>query len=89
MFHLPEKHRAPELDRSTHGCLGTGNNGWCLLRDPTGRSLAALASDAGGWDHVSVSLVEGKKGRVPNWNEIARFCICGDRRTKRYRPPTR
>lgn len=45
--------------------MGEGNNG--AFRVPCGFvTLQVIASDGGGWDHVSVSLPE----RCPTWDEM-------------------
>lgn len=47
-----------------------GNNGLFFLElSNRGKvELKIIASDGGGWDHVSVSLIDKK--RVPSWNEM-------------------
>lgn len=61
MFKVPEKYRVKA------GPLGSderyGNNG--LFMFPNG--LGAVASDGGGWEHVSVSPNEA---RTPTWEEM-------------------
>jgi len=75
-FHVPELRRM-----STEHCklaglpeygstLTDGNNGCFLLPALVpGRPMWCLASDGGGWEHVSVSLLT-KKRRMPNWDEM-------------------
>lgn len=49
--------------------MGSGMNGMFRLEYPkTGRTIRALASDGGGWEHVSVSI-EGAH-RCPTWEEM-------------------
>lgn len=45
-----------------------GNNGAFSVRTKDGVDLFVIASDGGGWEHVSVSPV-GKK-RCPTWEEM-------------------
>lgn len=50
------------------GCLGNAQNG--IFEVPfKGRLFTVLASDGGGWDHVSVSLPD----RCPTWDEMCYF----------------
>ncbi len=66
--------RTPDQYRITTGRLGSraavdGNNGAFCIPNPNAASSLALfviASDEGGWEHVSVSM----KGRCPNWAEM-------------------
>lgn len=63
-FHVPEKFRF------SGGPLGTdashGNNGLFFIRVAHGQTLRAIASDGGGWEHVSVS----RSDRCPTWEEM-------------------
>jgi hypothetical protein len=45
-----------------------GNNGAFILSGPKGVKLFVIASDGGGWEHVSVSPVDLK--RCPTWEEM-------------------
>lgn len=48
-----------------------GNNGmFCIpkLGEQTGFYFLALASDGGGWEHVSISIAQEK--RCPTWEEM-------------------
>lgn len=48
-------------------CLRFGEDGGAfMLPSPAGGSLAVVASDGGGWDHVSVS----RSDRAPTWDEM-------------------
>ena len=70
-FHVPEGAR----DR-THPILGSdesfGNNGSFELPSPEpGWVLLLIASDGGGWEHVSVHVVDRRdRQRTPNWREM-------------------
>lgn len=46
-----------------------GNNGCFLITGPLGRKLLIVASDGGGWEHVSVS--RHKSPEPPRWAEMA------------------
>ena len=45
-----------------------GNNGAFFIPLGKGQVLGVIASDGGGWDHVSVSLTD----RCPTWAEMCR-----------------
>ena len=50
-----------------------GANGHFLLpAGATGRELFCVASDGGGWEHVSVSAHGRQLKKPPNWDEMAR-----------------
>jgi hypothetical protein len=65
------------------------NNGAWFIRTPLKKStLNVIASDAKGWDHVSVSL----PNRVPNWAEmcfIKRLFWLPDECVMQLHPPER
>lgn len=63
-FKVPEKYRLLELSNSA-----IGNNGAFLIPGRSNRDhLFVIASDGGGWDHVSVS----KKYEYPTWDEMCK-----------------
>jgi hypothetical protein len=47
-----------------------GNNGFFLIRVGPKLFVACIASDGGGWEHVSVSVRENGKPRTPTWSEM-------------------
>jgi len=47
-------------------CLEKGGDGGAFAIPFEGRTLHVIASDGGGWNHVSVSL----NSRCPNWREM-------------------
>lgn len=65
MFKVPNRYRI------TSGILASdesiGNNGAFMIPLPP-RVLFAVASDAGGWEHVSVS-----SDRMPSWEEMCKI----------------
>ena len=64
MFEVPEAYRikvGPMASNSSYG-----NNGCFLV--PNKPDLFCIASDGGGWEHVSVSLIKQK--RTPTWDEM-------------------
>jgi hypothetical protein len=50
----------------SYGSYGDEGNGVFSLPSPRGGALLCIASNGGGWDHVSVSL----PNRCPNWPEM-------------------
>lgn len=49
---------------TTHGDLGKGNGVFKVFVG--GKSFFVIASNGGGWDHVSVS----RKNKMPTWDEM-------------------
>lgn len=60
-FHAPKQYMKPHPLMG----MGEGNNGFFMLRRK-GVSMAIVASDGGGWEHVSVST----EHRCPTWDEM-------------------
>jgi len=54
-----------------------GNNGAFTWINKNGVKFKAIASDGGGWEHVSVQMIPqaGRKQRIPTWTEM---CIAKD-----------
>jgi hypothetical protein len=81
----------PSADRIRVGKLGSsdaaGNNGAFVLRGVIPGDVAvAIASDGGGWEHVSVSL----RDRCPTWDEMAAVAALfwdADDTVIQFRPP--
>ena len=48
-------------------CLQRGVDGGAFVVQFEGTDLHIIASDGGGWDHVSVSIID----RCPNWKEMS------------------
>ena len=65
-FHVPEKFRIK------NGSLGStksaGNNGAFFVHSLRFPVMKAIASDGGGWEHVSITLTTAK--RCPTWEEM-------------------
>lgn len=67
----------PEAARITHGEMASdtsfGNSGAFLiaLTRPSGPAQCfCIASDGLGWEHVSVSIRQGGKSRMPTWDDM-------------------
>jgi len=62
-FYVPEQFR---IAYGTLTSAESGNNGAFRVKLKKGTRLLTIATDTGGWEHVSVSL----KSRVPTWHEM-------------------
>lgn len=60
-----DKYRLKDFERSMYGVNGDGRNG-CFKVFVSGKSFFVVASNGGGWEHISVS----KKNRCPTWEEM-------------------
>ncbi len=64
-----ERFRDREQERRIYGCNGDGGNG--IFKIMVGqRSFWCIASDGGGWEHVSVSPCKHKRKACPTWEEM-------------------
>jgi hypothetical protein len=84
-FHVPELSRGSVMCRPDYwGTAADGNNGAFDVESPEpGWRLALVASDGGGWEHVSVHAYNTirTKQRVPTWKEMSyvkRLCWDGE-----------
>ena len=69
-FKVPEKHRIIlPRDHPFWSDQEFGNNGWFSVPIHRKKSMHCIASDGGGWDHVSVTL----KDRLPNYYEMKKI----------------
>ena len=64
MFKIPEKYRVREGKMASDESFG--NNGMFIVSLKHQQKLLVLASDGGGWEHVSVS----RRDRCPTWDEM-------------------
>lgn len=64
-LHELNAYRACDWELAAHGVIGDSGNG-CFVIPCEGVELAVIASDGGGWDHVSVST----RTRCPTWEEM-------------------
>lgn len=62
-----EKYREKDFEKKMYGVTGDNGNG-CFKVFVNGRSFFVIASNGGGWDHVSVTTKSGK--RCPTWEEM-------------------
>jgi hypothetical protein len=63
-FHVPEKFRLRTGHTGTNESFG--NNGAFVVNLAHGQRVFVIASDGGGWEHVSVS----RRDRAPTWDEM-------------------
>jgi hypothetical protein len=66
MFKVPEKYRINVGAFASDASFG--NNGAFGLILDKGTRVLAIASDGGGWEHVSVSRTD----RCPTWDEMCK-----------------
>lgn len=73
MFHVPDQGRVTEGRYAS--TVADGNNG-AFVRHEQGLWFWILASDGGGWEHVSVHVSydrDSKRQRAPTWGEMCRM----------------
>ena len=61
-----EKYRLREDERRIYGANGDAGNGIFKVY-VSGKSFVCIASNGGGWDHVSIHRPNGK---LPTWDEM-------------------
>ena len=72
-LHTLDKYREKDHERDyyhmdTGGDIGKGNG--CFKVYVNNRSFFVVASDGGGWDHVSVTPCNRKRQTCPTWEEM-------------------
>jgi hypothetical protein len=76
MMRAPQDKRRRDLEASIYGTTGFGNNGVFVIPLPFARpigrcALFCVASDQLGWEHVSVTFVQGKRKAIPTWEQMS------------------
>lgn len=61
-----ENYRLKDKEREMYGCNGDSGNGVFKVY-VNGKSFFIIASNGGGWDHVSIHRYNGK---IPTWEEM-------------------
>lgn len=61
------QYRLDEAELRTYGIAGDSGNGMFKVY-VGGKSYFVIASDGGGWDHVSVSPAIGRRSGCPSWD---------------------
>lgn len=69
-LHTLDKYRLSSDELRLFGALGDSKNG-CFKVFVKGRSFFCVASDGGGWDHVSISPCNQKRTFCPTWEEMS------------------
>lgn len=64
-----EKYRLRDDERRFYGINGNHGNGIFKVY-VNGKSFRVVASDGGGWEHVSVSPCSEKRKNCPTWDEM-------------------
>lgn len=64
-LHTLDRYRLADDERKYYGRCGDSGNGMFKVF-VNGKSLLVIASNGGGWEHVSVS----KRNRTPTWDEM-------------------
>ena len=64
-----DKYRQKDHERKFYGCDGEHGNG-CFKVYINNRSFFVIASNGGGWDHVSVTPCNRKRQTCPTWEEM-------------------
>lgn len=72
-FRMPEMFRDKYFEQKHYGIAGDEGNGVFVIPGHSGRILFCVASNGAGWEHVSVSCLQGKKVRIPTWKEMCRI----------------
>lgn len=67
-----EKYRLRNDERRIYGCNGDSGNG-CFKVHVDGRSFFVIASNGGGWEHVSVQPCNRKRKSCPTWEEMCKI----------------
>lgn len=68
-LHTLEKYRLRDMERQIFGAPGDGGNG-CFKVLAGRHSFFCVASNGGGWEHVSVSPCNEKRKTCPTWEEM-------------------
>lgn len=66
-LHTLDKYRKSDFERKFYGCNGDSGNGVFLVRIK-GKRYLIIASNGGGWDHVSISA--NKENYMPTWDVL-------------------
>ena len=68
-LHVLDSYRLTDFERNFYGETGGSGNG-CFKVYVGGRSFFIVASDGGGWEHISVSPCNKKRKSCPTWEEM-------------------
>lgn len=65
-----EKYRLRQREREYYGCEGDNGNGMFKVF-VAGKSFFVIATNGGGWEHVSVSPGSRARKSCPTWEEMS------------------
>lgn len=68
-LHTLDKYRLSDCELQRYGAIGDSGNG-CFKVFISGRAFFVIASNGGGWDHVSVSPCNHRRQACPTWDEM-------------------
>lgn len=84
-----DKHRLSKEEIAIYGVNGDSGNGIFKVHI-NGRSFKVIASNGGGWEHVSVSPWSDSRKACPTWDEMCEIkdmFFDPDERVVQYHPP--
>ena len=87
-LHTLDKYRDRDFEYRIHGGPGDAGNGAFKVY-VSGKSFFCIASNGGGWEHVSVSPANRKRTTAPTWEEmceIKRMFFREDETVVEYHP---
>lgn len=86
-LHTLDKYRDRDFERQYYRCNGDAGNG--VFRVPVGgKMFNVVASNGGGWEHVSVSPANRKRTTAPTWEEMCAIKAMFSGRMRRWQSTT-
>lgn len=88
-LHTLDKFRLFDDELRIYGVNGNSGNG-CFKVYVNGRSFKVIASNGGGWEHISVSPWSPKRKSCPSWEEMCKvkdMFFEPEERVVQYHPP--
>ena len=88
-LHTLDKYRQSGDEIRLYGIAGDSGNGIFKVY-VNGRSFRVIASNGGGWEHVSVSPLNAKRKTCPTWEEmcaVKAMFFGPEERVVEYHPP--
>lgn len=88
-LHTLDKYRVVEEEHRFYRTKGDSKNGVFKVY-VNGRSFLVIASNGGGWEHVSVSPCSRKRQSCPTWEEMCEIkdlFFEAEERVVQYHPP--
>jgi len=88
-LHTLDKYRLTDEEWQIYSITGDSGNGVFKVY-VGGRSFKVIASNGGGWEHVSVSPLNSRRKTCPTWEEmcaIKDMFFMPEERVVQYHPP--